>query len=111
MTARTMTSPNPGTELLEHWPEYAGTTILDELRRTDYSRLDAQGHAYLDYTGGGMYADSQVRAHADLLVHHVLGNPHSVSLSSSESTTLVESARRAVLDYFGAPPITRPSSR
>jgi len=102
MTARTVTSPDPRTELLEHWPEYAGTSMLDDLRRTEYSRLDAQGHAYLDYTGGGMYADSQIRAHADLLVHHVLGNPHSVSMSSSESTTLVESARRAVLDYFGA---------
>src|SRR4051812_19815222 len=102
MTPRTATSPNPGTELLERWPGYATTAILDELRRTDYSRLDAQGHAYLDYTGGGMYADSQVRAHADLLVNHVLGNPHSVSLSSSESTTLVESARQAVLAYFGA---------
>ena len=102
MTARTVTSPDPGTELLERWPEYAKTTILDELRRTDYSRLDAQQHAYLDYTGGGMYADSQVREHADLLVNHVLGNPHSVSLSSSDSTTLVESARQAVLNYFGA---------
>src|SRR6478735_9234705 len=102
MTARTVTSPDPGTELLERWPEYAKTTILDELRRTDYSRLDAQQHAYLDYTGGGVYADSQVREHADLLVNHVLGNPHSVSLSSSDSTTLVESARQAVLNYFGA---------
>jgi molybdenum cofactor sulfurtransferase len=102
MTARTVTSPDPGTELLERWPEYAKTTILDELRRTDYSRLDAQQHAYLDYTGGGMYADSQVREHADLLLNHVLGNPHSVSLNSSDSTTLVESARQAVLNYFGA---------
>jgi selenocysteine lyase/cysteine desulfurase len=99
---RTATSSNPESELLESWPEYAGTTILDELRRTDYSRLDSEGHAYLDYTGGGMYADSQVRAHADLLLKQVLGNPHSVSLTSSGTTTLVERTRRAVLEYFKA---------
>ncbi|HUR36072.1 MAG TPA: aminotransferase class V-fold PLP-dependent enzyme [Vicinamibacterales bacterium] len=102
MTPRTVTSTDPARELLEYCPEYAATSILDDLRRTDYSRLDRDDQAYLDYTGGGMYADSQVRAHAELLTGHVLGNPHSVSLSSSESTTLVERARRAVLDYFGA---------
>jgi selenocysteine lyase/cysteine desulfurase len=45
------------------------------LRRTDYPRLDAQGQAYLDYTGGGMYADSQIRAHTDLLLHHRARKP------------------------------------
>ncbi len=96
------TSPDPAAELLAQFPEYAGTTLLDDLRRTDYGRLDAQNHAYLDYTGGGMYADSQVRAHADLITSQTLGNPHSVSLASTASTGLVERARRAVLDYFGA---------
>jgi molybdenum cofactor sulfurtransferase len=89
-------------ELVERFPAYAGTAILDDLRRTDYSRLDADDHAYLDYTGGGMYSDAQVREHAELLTSKVLGNPHSVSLSSSESTALVERTRRAVLDYFNA---------
>src|SRR5271165_4009613 len=56
---------------LEAHPEYAGTRALDDLRASDYSRLDAAGHAYLDYTGGGLHADSQVRRHADLLQHHV----------------------------------------
>jgi selenocysteine lyase/cysteine desulfurase len=76
--------------------------VLDELRAAEYSRLDAQDHAYLDYTGGGMYADSQVRAHAAILMADVLGNPHSASLSSTGSTTLVERARRAVLEHFHA---------
>jgi len=49
-----------------------------------------------------MYADSQVRLHAEMLAHHVLGNPHSASLSSSDSTTLVERARQTVLEYFRA---------
>ena len=35
---------------------------LDDLRATDYERLDRLGHVYLDYTGGGLYAMSQIRA-------------------------------------------------
>lgn len=102
MTARPLTCTDPDRELHDQYPEYAGTALLDELRRTDYARLDAQGQAYLDYTGGGVYADSQVRDHAALITSEVLGNPHSVSLASSASTTLVERARRAVLEFFNA---------
>ena len=102
MTSQTAASPNPLTELLERCPAYASTSAVDELRRTDYPRLDAEDQVYLDYTGGGAYADSQVRAHADLITGNILGNPHSASPASSESTTLVEQARRAVLDYFHA---------
>ena len=47
---------------------------------------------YLDYTGGGLYAESQVRHHADLLNDHIFGNPHSGSLSST--TTRAWSSRR-----------------
>src|SRR5215207_2022755 len=72
------------------------------LRASEYGRLDAQQHVYLDYTGGSLHADSQVRAHAELLTRHVFGNPHSASLTSSEMTELVEQTRRAVLDWFNA---------
>jgi molybdenum cofactor sulfurtransferase len=73
------------------------------LRRREYGRLDATGHIYLDYTGGGLHAASQVDAHAQLLREHVLGNPHSDNPTSRASTELVERTRRAVLDYFNAP--------
>ena len=33
------------------------------LRAREYARLDARGHTYLDYTAGGLYAESQVREH------------------------------------------------
>jgi molybdenum cofactor sulfurtransferase len=89
---------------LDAWPDYRDTERLDDLRARDYARLDATGHVYLDYTGGGLYASSQVRAHAALLEHHVFGNPHSASLVSLEATTLVERTRRAVLDWFDADP-------
>jgi selenocysteine lyase/cysteine desulfurase len=102
MPARPATSADPLAELLELYPAYADTSILDELRRSDYPRLDRHQHVYLDYTGGGLYADSQLSAHARILQGDVLGNPHSASLSSSHTTELVERARRAVLRYFRA---------
>ena len=90
------------TRFLDTHPEYATTSALEELRATEYSRLDQLGHVYLDYTGGGLHAESQVREHLRLLDEHVFGNPHSASLSSTETTTLVERTRAAVLAYFNA---------
>lgn len=85
---------------LDQHPAYAGTRALDELRAAEYGRLDAQGHTYLDYTGAGLHADSQVREHAESLTRQVLGNPHSASPSSMASTQAVERARASVLAYF-----------
>lgn len=84
-------------------PDYAGTTLLDELRAREYGRLDAGGHVYVDYTGAGLYAEAQVRAHLDELTKHVFGNPHSGSPSSGTTTELVERTRRRVLEFFRAP--------
>jgi selenocysteine lyase/cysteine desulfurase len=87
---------------LEAYPEYRTTERLDALRATEYRRLDEQGHTYLDYTGGSLHAERQIREHAELLNQHVFGNPHSASLTSSGMTALVERARRAVLEWFHA---------
>ncbi|MBK8690187.1 MAG: aminotransferase class V-fold PLP-dependent enzyme [Betaproteobacteria bacterium] len=81
-------------------PGYAVTRGLDALRAAEYGRLDAQRQVYLDYTGGGLHADSQVREHAQLLGEHVCGNPHSANPSSAETTRQVERTRAAVLAYF-----------
>jgi molybdenum cofactor sulfurtransferase len=89
---------------LDSFPEYRSTTALDALRAAEYSRLDRDGHVYVDYTGGSLYADSQVREHAEMLASEVFGNPHSGSLSSVATTNLVEQTRRSVLSYFNAPP-------
>lgn len=78
------------------------TEIFHELRAREFSRLDAAGHVYLDYTGSGLYPESLVRAHAELLRASVLGNPHSHSPSSSASTRRVDEARARVRDFFGA---------
>ncbi len=87
---------------LSAYPEYAETRALDDLRAREYGRLDAGHVAYLEYTGGGLYAESQIREHTELLTRLVLGNPHSVNDASSASTALIERTRRAVLDWFNA---------
>src|SRR4051812_35471166 len=74
------------------FPEYDSTAKLDELRATEYARLDREDHLYLDYTGGGLYAESQLSAHMALLKDHVFGNPHSSNPSSWAATQLVERA-------------------
>lgn len=76
--------------------------IFHELRAREFSRLDAAGHVYVDYTGSGLYPESLVRAHAELLRASVLGNPHSHSPSSSASTRSVERARARVREFFHA---------
>ncbi len=86
------------------YPAFDSTRKLDELRATEYGRLDQQGHVYLDYTGGGLYAESQLRDHMALLSKGIFGNPHSKNLTSMAMTRLVEQARDAVLKYFNASP-------
>src|SRR3954467_10335681 len=83
---------------------FDSTALLDDLRTREYGRLDDGNHVYLDYTGGGLYAESQLRAHVDLLCENVFGNPHSVNPTSSAMTSLIERARDRVLDYFNASP-------
>ncbi|OAX84445.1 hypothetical protein ACJ72_01195 [Emergomyces africanus] len=85
-------------------PTFNDTTKIDRLRATDYPTLDREGHIYLDYTGGGLYADSQLRAHHDLLARNIFGNPHSLNPTSSAITNLDEQARSRVLAFFNASP-------
>lgn len=84
------------------YPDYSATSRLDELRAAEYSYLDSGDHTYLDYTGAGLVADAQLRAHIERLRSGCFGNPHSESPTSSASTRLVEQARSAVLGYFNA---------
>ena len=88
---------------LDH-PAYEETAVLDELRRSDFARLDRGGQVYLDYTGGGLYAQSQLGEHMRLLESGVFGNPHSINPTSAASTELVERARAYVLEFFNASP-------
>lgn len=87
----------------EH-PGYADTAVLDNLRATDFARIDRDGHVYLDYTGGGMFGSSQVAQHIELLESGVSGNPHSINPTSAASSEFVERARAYVLEFFKASP-------
>jgi selenocysteine lyase/cysteine desulfurase len=89
---------------LKAYPDYPTTEILDRLRLTEYARLDVNYQVYLDYTGGGLYAESQILRHHRLLSEHVFGNPHSTNPASQASTELVEHARAYVLRFFNADP-------
>jgi len=100
-----MANPDPDfVAFLKAYPTYPTTHIIDELRASEYARLDLGGHIYLDYTGGGLYAESQLRRHSRLLSEHVFGNPHSSNPTSRAATQLVEHARQYVLRFFNADP-------
>ncbi len=111
-TAPLMTDIRTGPDRMEQafaafrkaYPAYDTTRKLDELRATEYERLDRQGHVYLDYTGGALYAECQLREHMAMLTDGVFGNPHSKNLTSMAMTRLVERAREYVLEYFNASP-------
>ena len=100
-----MANPDPDfVAFLKAYPTYPTTHIIDDLRANEYARLDIGGHIYLDYTGGGLYAESQLRRHNKLLAEHVFGNPHSSNPTSQAATQLVEHAREYVLKFFNADP-------
>ncbi len=97
------TSPEFET-FLQAYPTFAKTESIDSLRRAEYSRLDDAEHIYLDYTGGGIYAESQIRRHYELLRQNTFGNPHSTNPTSQAATKLVEGAREYILKFFHADP-------
>ncbi|HWF12822.1 MAG TPA: aminotransferase class V-fold PLP-dependent enzyme [Candidatus Acidoferrales bacterium] len=89
-------------DFLTRFPEYRNTSLLDDFRATEYRRLEEFRHVYLDYTGGSLWAESQIQKHFDLLRSSVLGNPHSASPASVAMTDHVERTRRHVLRFFNA---------
>lgn len=82
----------------------APTFDFEALRAEEFSRLDAAGIAYLDYTAAGLYGASQARAHAARLQAGVFGNPHSEHQASRNSAEVMEAARAATLAFFDADP-------
>ena len=85
-------------------PAFETTGVLDELRAREFARIDAAGQVYLDYTGGGLFAESQVRRHMGFLIQSVFGNPHSANPTSRAASELIEHCRRRVLRFFNASP-------
>jgi selenocysteine lyase/cysteine desulfurase len=96
--------PGAMSAVLDAYPEYRTTSRLDELRATEYAYLDKEDHVYLDYTGSGLAADAQRRAHEERLANMLCGNPHSVNPTSEAATHLIQQARARVLAHLKAPP-------
>ncbi len=90
-------------DFIARYPNYVKTALLDELRATEYRRLDERHQVYLDYTGASLYAESQLLKHFEMLRSGVFGNPHSANPTSVAMTEHVERTRRCVLSYFNAP--------
>ena len=104
MTTATASARSAFSRFLATHPDYGQTRALDELRATDFTRLDRDEQVYVDYTGAGLHAESHVRSHAELLASALLGNPHSGNPSSGATTALVERTRGRILAYFNADP-------
>ncbi|HTE47745.1 MAG TPA: aminotransferase class V-fold PLP-dependent enzyme [Gemmatimonadaceae bacterium] len=77
---------------------------FETLREREFSRLDRNRLAYLDYTGSALYGDSQLRSHHALLADGVFGNPHSENGPSAASSRFLEMARTHVLRFLDADP-------
>ncbi len=91
-------------DFLKKYPTFEETRHIDQIRREDYSRIDRTHQIYLDFTGAGLYGESQVRNHQQLLLENTFGNPHSTNPTSIAATHYVESARLSVLNFFKADP-------
>ncbi|MFL5521486.1 MAG: aminotransferase class V-fold PLP-dependent enzyme [Gemmatimonadales bacterium] len=74
------------------------------LRALEFSRLDAEAHAYLDFTGSALYPESLVATHAEMLRASVLGNPHAESPASLASSALIAEAKAHLLRFLDADP-------
>jgi selenocysteine lyase/cysteine desulfurase len=72
------------------------------LRAREFPQLDANGLAYLDYTGSALPAVRQLRAHDELLRNAVFGNPHAEHGPSLRSTEVLETARALLLAHLDA---------
>ena len=73
-------------DFIKQYPTYESTAHIDVLRAEEYGRIDRADHVYLDYTGGGLYAESQVKSHQQILLENTFGNPHSTNPASLAAT-------------------------
>lgn len=78
--------------------------FFDDLRDEEFSRLDEQNIAYLDYAAAALYGASQATDYADRLIRGVYGNPHSAHTPSRTSEDDLKRARAATLAFFDADP-------
>ncbi|KAH8926825.1 PLP-dependent transferase [Atractiella rhizophila] len=100
-----LNAPHPSTQDFEifaaSYPSYQ-SQILDALRLSDFSRLDAQNSTYVDYTGSALYPASLISFYTSQLQDGVFGNPHSTNPASMAASAATKTAKDALLDFLDA---------
>lgn len=71
---------------------------IDEVRQKGFSRL--KDSTYLDHAGATLYSEEHIRAHSEMLLTSLYGNPHSANPSSEASDNAISQARNTVLRHF-----------
>lgn len=93
---------SPYEQFLIQYPQFESTLSIDTLRNQDFKRLDDQNHIYLDFTGGQLFGESQIKQHYEWLCKTILGNPHSINPSAALAEKHIGNSRQKVLEYFNA---------
>ncbi len=91
-------------DFIHIYPEYEATSSIGYLRKSQYPLLEKDFRVYLDYTGAGLFAASQLQAHQNLLIESFFSNPHSYKPASTHSTQLIEKTRERIQEFFNASP-------
>ena len=73
--------------LEKYGDDYGYNNTINTLRSEETRRF--KGATYLDYTGAGVYRESQIRKCADLLTTDLYGDAHSVNPSSKRTEEVV----------------------
>lgn len=92
--------PEFETFLEEFGDDYGYNNTIDSIRETDVKRM--KNNVYLDYTGSGLYRESQLTKCANLLASDLFGNAHSRSQSSMNTESEVGSMLLAVTNRWKA---------
>lgn len=91
-------------DFLQDHPEYGYKGWLESHWHDEIGVRMPEGSHYLDFTGSGLYTNSQLHAATKELASHVFGNPHCTSPSSLLVDEELKEARSAVLRHFNADP-------
>lgn len=75
---------------------------VEDMRREQYPML--QDAIYLDHAGTTLYSKAQMDRFHRNMMENLMGNPHSASPSSQQSTHLVDGVRSQLLHFFHADP-------
>ncbi|KAJ5129861.1 uncharacterized protein N7515_005900 [Penicillium bovifimosum] len=86
------------------YPKYSQgySADVDIIREQEYPLLNET--TYLDYAGTTPYAKSMIESFSRDLTSNLFGNPHSMSLSSQNSTQRTDDIRVRMLRFFNADP-------